>query len=234
MIRDRVAGRRAARDNRWLAVIPVSLVFAVISLLLFAWLAEQMLAQGIQRFDDTIRASVHQHAFPLLTHSMWAITYLGDWQVILAGSLLLLIFFWYRRAGDYLRLLLVTLTGAGVLDGVLKLIFQRPRPDPFFASKPDTYSFPSGHSLVSLCFYGLLAGMISLHAQKAWQKVAAWTAALLLIGSIGFSRIYLGVHWPSDVLAGYAAAIVWMGAVRLMAKKQEERHAPQASGPEAG
>jgi undecaprenyl-diphosphatase len=56
-----------------------------------------------------------------------------------------------------------------------------------------------------------------------WQRILTWTAAVLLIAMIGLSRVYLGVHWPSDVIAGYAAALIWMGAVRVLALRLEGR-----------
>ncbi len=210
--------------TRWLAVIPVSLGIAVASLLLFAWLAQEMLASKIQQFDITVRSDIHQHASTLLTTSMSLITNLGDWPVIMFGTVALLLLFWYRGAFDYIQLLLITMTGAGILDVVLKLAFHRVRPDPFFMARLTTYSFPSGHALISLCFYGLIAGMLSLRSEKTWQRVMVWTIAALLIASIGFSRIYLGVHWPSDVIAGYAAALMWMGAIRHLAHRLEKRH----------
>jgi undecaprenyl-diphosphatase len=225
MARTEAANDPASPHSRWLAVIPVSLGLSILSLLLFAWNAQEMLASGLQRFDTALRSQIHLHATPPLTAIMRDVTNLGDWPVMLYGTIALLLFFWYRGAFDYIRVVLVTMTGAGILDGVLKLAFHRLRPEPFFAVKPDTYSFPSGHALVSLCFYSLLAGMISLRLEKSWSRVAVWAAAVLLIGIIGFSRIYLGVHWPSDVLAGYAAAIMWMGAVRQLAKRLEQRYA---------
>jgi undecaprenyl-diphosphatase len=225
MARDEVGGSSSPANGRWLTAIPVSLGLAVVSLLFFAWLSEEMLEQGTQHFDERVRLVLHQLASPALTWAMRIITNLGDWRLVLSGTLLLLFIFWYRGARAYLRLLLVTMIGAGILDGVLKLAFHRPRPTPFFAAKPDTYSFPSGHALISLCFYGLIAGMLSLRWQKHWQRTAIWTTAVLIVGLIGFSRIYLGVHWPSDVIAGYAAALMWMGAVRLLAKRSGERPA---------
>ena len=210
--------------TRWLAVVPVTLTIAIASLLLFAWLAQEMLASRIQQFDITVRSNIHQHATTLLTTSMGILTNLGDWPVIMFGTISLLVLFWYRGARDYTQLTLITMTGAGILDGTLKLAFHRLRPDPFFGTRPNTYSFPSGHALISLCFYGLIAGMLSWRLEKAWQRVAVWTVAVLLIALIGFSRIYLGVHWPSDVLAGYAAALMWMGAIRQVAHRLEKRH----------
>jgi undecaprenyl-diphosphatase len=150
---------------------------------------------------------------------MRGVTQLGDWTAVLPAVLILLGIFSSRGAKDYVRLLLLTMIGAVVLDSALKLVFRRARPDPFFIAKPPSYSFPSGHSLVSLCFYGLVAGMLSLRLEKRWQRVVVWAAAALVVGMIGLSRIYLGVHWPSDVLAGYAAAIVWMGTVRRLAPR---------------
>jgi undecaprenyl-diphosphatase len=63
-----------------------------------------------------------------------------------------------------------------------------------------------------------MAGILSLRSDRRWKRVAIWAAASLLVGLIGLSRIYLGVHWPSDVLAGYAAGLIWMGAVRVLAR----------------
>jgi undecaprenyl-diphosphatase len=149
---------------------------------------------------------------------MLLFTQLGNWQAIMAGTLCLLLICWYRGERGLLLLVLVTMAGAGILDGTLKLVFHRARPDPFIGIKPHTYSFPSGHALVSLCFYGLIGGILSLRSDRRWKRVAIWAAASLLVGLIGLSRIYLGVHWPSDVLAGYAAGLIWMGAVRALAR----------------
>jgi undecaprenyl-diphosphatase len=229
MVRAPVAQHRSPHA-RWLAAVPVTLTIAVASLLLFAWLAQEMLASRIQQFDITVRSNIHQHASTWLTTSMEIVTNLGDWPVIMFGTIGLLLLFWYRGARDYVQLVLITMIGAGILDGTLKLAFHRIRPDPFFGTRPNTYSFPSGHALISLCFYGLIAGMLSLKLEERWQRVAVWTVALFLIAAVGFSRIYLGVHWPSDVLAGYAAALMWMGAIRQLAHRLEKRHLRKQAG----
>ena len=207
---------RLPADSRWAAVIPVSLGLAIGSLLFFAWLSEEVLEQGTDRFDGTIRLAIHQHASAWLSFLMLRITHLGDWPVIMAGTILAMLVCACHSERGFLLLVLVTMAGAGILDGSLKLAFHRMRPDPFIGNKPSTFSFPSGHSLVSFCFYGLIAGLLSLHAEKRWQRILIWTSASLLVALIGFSRVYLGVHWPSDVIAGYAAALIWMGAVRVI------------------
>jgi undecaprenyl-diphosphatase len=218
--------KRELRDGRALAVIPVSLGLATGALLLFAWLSEQVLRRGTETFDQVIRQAIHAHSTPALTACLRVVTDLGDWMVLVPALVVLGVLFARQGMRQHLWLLTITMAGALLLDGVLKLAVHRPRPTPYFIPKPPTYSFPSGHSLVSLCFYGLLAGMLSLRLRKSWQRAAVWSGAGLLIGAIGFSRIYLGVHWPSDVLAGYAAAVVWMGAVRVLVSLKGLDHPP--------
>ena len=219
------ASIRARANKTWPAVIPVSLGLATVALFCFAWLSEEVLDRGSARFDSAVRGVVHEYASPPITAIFRFVTNLGDWPVVLAATLALIVFFLYRRELDHLGVLIVTMSGAGVLDGVLKLAFHRLRPDPFFGARPTTYSFPSGHALISFCFYGLIAGMINFRLDQRWQRALVWCGAGLLIGMIGLSRIYLGVHWPTDVMAGYAAAIIWMGAVGVMARRVEGRRA---------
>ncbi|HKS95263.1 MAG TPA: phosphatase PAP2 family protein [Terriglobia bacterium] len=223
-----ISAGQDAPESRSLAVIPVSLGVAVAALLLFVWLFDQVLHSGTERFDLWMRLGIHAHATPTLTEFMRAITHWGSWMVLLPATLFVSGVLVWRRRRDEMRLLLITMGGAVVLDNVLKLVVHRPRPTPFFVGKPMTFSFPSGHSLISLCFYGLLAGLLTLHMTRGWSRAVVWGIAAILIGLIGLSRIYLGVHWPSDVIAGYAAAIVWMGAVRLyvlprIVRSQKER-----------
>ena len=216
---------RQLLNKRWTAVIPVSLGLSIASLVLFSWLADEVLRKHTDRFDDTVRSVVHDYASPGLTTLMRVVTNLGDWQVVMTATLCLFAYLWYRRDHTHILVALVTMTGAGILDASLKLAFHRTRPDPFFAPKPSTYSFPSGHALISLCFYGLVAGTLAHDMPAKWQRVLTWSLAALLVAMIGLSRVYLGVHWPSDVIAGYAAALIWMGAVRVLAVRLEGRRA---------
>jgi undecaprenyl-diphosphatase len=108
--------------------------------------------------------------------------------------------------------------GMAVLDITLKLAFLRPRPVAYFGTAPTTYSFPSGHAMGSFCFYGVLAAILAARAKSRRTKWCIWAGAALLIGMIGFSRVYLGVHYPSDVIAGYCAGAVWVGAVASLSR----------------
>jgi len=100
------------------------------------------------------------------------------------------------------------MAGAIVLESGLKFFFQRARPEVFFGSLPSSYSFPSGHALLSLCFYAGLAVLLPAD-WGAPMRILIWLATALLVLGIGLSRIYLGVHHPTDVIGGYLAALFW-------------------------
>ncbi|MFB3825959.1 MAG: phosphatase PAP2 family protein [Bryobacteraceae bacterium] len=191
------------------AALLSGLGLALLTLLFFGWLAEEALAGRTAAFDMLVRGDVHRLASPALTRVMRALTLLGSAPFLIALALFL-IARWRRQGRKRLIIVfLVTMLGAIALDAALKLVFHRPRPVPFFGlTAPASSSFPSGHALMSCCFYGVLAGVM---ARGRWWP---WAAAALLVAGIGLSRIYLGVHYPSDVIAGYAAAVVWVLAVR--------------------
>ncbi|MDP9263486.1 MAG: phosphatase PAP2 family protein, partial [Acidobacteriota bacterium] len=106
------------------------------------------------------------------------------------------------------------MAGAGVLDAVLKHIVQRPRP-PQAATflHRDSFSFPSGHAMISLVAYGMLAYLLVLFwGSRRGRRVAIIAVAAALALAIGFSRLYLGVHYFSDVIGGYAGGLLWLSA----------------------
>jgi undecaprenyl-diphosphatase len=206
-----------------LRAIPLSLVIAIVALLLFSWLAEEVLQAGTIRFDDSVRAAVHQHASSVLTVFMRSITLLGSMEVLLPAILIVLTFLLVRGKRYEAIVLAVTMAGGLILNMVLKLSFHRARPDPFFnLTTPTSYAFPSGHALLALCCYGVMARIWSDSLRSGRHRWMVWVAAVFLIGLIGLSRIYLGVHYPSDVLAGYAAAIVWVSAVTMLVRRRKE------------
>jgi undecaprenyl-diphosphatase len=190
-----------------------TLIVAAASVVLFSWLAKEILEHQSLVFDCAIRNAVHQQATPPLTFLMLGLSLLGSADVLLPLVVVTLIL----MAGAGIRrqaiLLVVSLTGAAVLEATLKLAFHRPRPQPFFnLPAPGDYAFPSGHAMVSLCFYVTLAWIVSGRLATRWSRVAVWTAAALLTGLIGLSRVYLGVHYPTDVLGGMR--LDWCGWLR--------------------
>ncbi len=111
----------------------------------------------------------------------------------------------------------ISMLGAYSLDMALKNSFHRPRPPvSFFGTPfPGSYSFPSGHALFAVCWFGALAPLMAPRLRSRAARIALWTGAVPLVSAIGYSRIYLGVHYPTDVLSGFAAGVVWLGALAL-------------------
>lgn len=182
---------------------------AVVAAALFCWLAAVTMHGGLAGFDETVRTNVHALAAPWLTASVETLTWLGAWGVLaLFSGVAAAILIRAGRSWDA-KLLLVTMAGAVVLENALKFSIQRPRPPPFFGTDPTTYSFPSGHALFSLCFYGALAVVLS----RTGARVIAWLATVVIVAAIGWTRIYLGVHYPTDVIAGYLVATAWLCTV---------------------
>lgn len=221
----------------WLQALIVSILFlglasAAGALLLFAWLAEEVLEGDTQAFDETIRAFVHGFASVWMTAFMNFVTTLGSTLFLSVVFICIFIIFirinWKRAA----VLLTVTMVGAVILNFVLKVSFARARPIPFFDTPlPDSYSFPSGHALYAACFYGVLAWLVAARIRNRSLKILIWVLAVVIALLIGLSRIYLGVHYPSDVIAGYAAAIVWVLTViwaDLLLKKKSSFFKKQA------
>ena len=209
------ASKHHVRYERFVLVL--GFLLALSALLFFGWLAEEMMEGDTARFDSTITSIMHEHATARLTTVMKALTMLGSSVVMTPLAILTLAFCYLRREFHALKTLGATFGGALLLEFSLKLAFHRPRPAPFFdLPTPASFSFPSGHALFSFCFFAGLAALLSprLASQKA--KLGLWSIAIVLILGIGLSRIYLGVHYPSDVLAGYAVAIVWVATVKFV------------------
>ena len=201
-------GPESAPEASSLRMPVVSLLIALLAVFFFVWLADSVVDQHMARFDAQVRGAVHGYASPPLTRIMFAVSFMGSAGLVLAAALAFALFRYYRWRGAAIWLA-VTLAGALVLDLALKFAFHRPRPVPFFGPVPQTYSFPSGHSLFSFCFYGVLAGLLADRARHTWLQVLIWTAAAVLVLAIGISRIYLGVHYPSDVMAGFLVGAIW-------------------------
>jgi undecaprenyl-diphosphatase len=188
---------------------------AVLALFLFAWLGNEMLEGDTRHFDQIVRVWVHRYASPGMTSAMTAISLLGYNLLIVELVIALAVFAklrWWRAA----VWLTVAMTGSLVLDLALKYIYHRTRPTAYFGIAPHSYSFPSGHALCSFCFYGVLAGLLSARTKPLIWKLLIWITAATLVIAIGLSRIYLGVHYPSDVVAGYLAATVWVGTIIVL------------------
>jgi undecaprenyl-diphosphatase len=190
---------------------------AIAALIFFGWLADEVLEGETRQFDETTRAAVHQLASPMLTAIMRGLSFVGSTISLTLATAFVVIRFAMRKWGREAKLFAVTMIGAGLLNMTLKLTFKRTRPEPFFnLTLPETYSFPSGHSLMSACFFGALAAILTARIKSKRVRLAIWIVAALMFLLIGLSRIYLGVHHTTDVIAGFAAALIWILVVRFV------------------
>ena len=181
---------------------------AVLLFAWFAWLASRSAPPG---FDIAGRDAIHAYSRPWLTLVMQAASLAGGgWGLWPVGALIAGLL---ARAGRGRETVVfaVAVLGANFVNEGMKLFFHRPRPEPWFGyPEPPTYSFPSGHSFVSFCFCLCLAEILMRHGWPLWGKVAIWIAALGCTLAIGLS-----VHYPTDVLGGYAAGVVWTMLIRV-------------------
>lgn len=195
----------------------IGLATAILALIFFGWLADQALEGDARRFDDATRAAVHQFASPVLTAIMRGFSFVGSTIALTIGTIFVVVRFVMRKWKREAKLFAITMGGAALLNITLKLAFKRPRPVPFFnLSPPETYSFPSGHSLTSAVFFGALAAILTARIKSKRVRVAIWTVSTAMFLLIGLSRIYLGVHYTTDVIAGFAAALIWILVVRFV------------------
>ena len=187
-----------------------------------AW--ETMFQQTTDVFDMVMIWLTRYFASPRVDQVMIFITDLGYGKLyfLIVSAIFLLILYlkrWREAAG-----LAICLAGGAVLNLLLKNLFERARPELFRLVEATGYSFPSGHAMVSLCFYGMAAFLLA-RGLKRWQgRVLVISAAGLLIAAIGVSRVYLGVHYPTDIAAGYAAGSMWLAfCISLLMWWEKER-----------
>jgi undecaprenyl-diphosphatase len=190
-----------------------SLVSSALFLILFAWLSEEVFEGDLQRFDFAVRMKVHEFFSPQVTRFMQDMTFLGSIG-FLTSLFVIIVAAWLAKGMKRPAVwLMIAVGGSVILDVSLKLSFHRARPAPFVGTVPSTYSFPSGHALSSFCYYGVLAGLLCARIQSLTIRIVIWAASAALVLAIGLSRIYLGVHYPTDVIAGYIAAAAWVSAL---------------------
>jgi undecaprenyl-diphosphatase len=208
---------RSSESRRWLSLeLLLGLLTAAAALVLFTWLGREILEGEVLAFDGRLREAIHGLASPSLTSLMRAASLYGGPAVLIPAGLLAAVAFlikgWRRGA----LLTVVLLAGAGLLNGLLKFSFARVRPASYFNYPlPGSPSFPSGHALYAASVFGGLAVLITARMHNRVLQVLVWLVAISLILLVGGSRVYLGVHYPSDVLAGYAIGVIWVTAVAV-------------------
>jgi undecaprenyl-diphosphatase len=207
-------------------------VLAIAGTLVFAELGEWVHKGSTQAFDVAILRWLGAHHTAALTAAAVELTYLGTGTVVLAIVGVSTLFLWHTEHRVSAQLLLTAVAGGIVLNNALKLVFNRSRPDVFeWLTTASSSSFPSGHAMSATICYGTVAYLVARLQKHRWSRVLTLCGAALLILLICLTRIYLGVHYPSDVIGGIVVGLAWAGfcMATLEASIVLARHrAPQA------
>lgn len=204
------AGRFADRYPRtylWLRG-SIGVLLAIGAAWVFFAIAEDLPEKGgLVRADLAIAAWLQTHGTESGESVFWAVSLFGAQilTLVLAAAAVACV---RRRAWRHLAVLLITCGGGALLNGALKLSFQRTRPLYAAEFNAASWSFPSGHAMDSLVGYGLLA--IWLAERYPNKRALILLGTTVLVGTIGYARVYLGVHYMSDVLAGFSAGALWL------------------------
>lgn len=199
-----------ARHWRQLALL---LLGVLLPLLLLADLTEDIFQDGGFAWDRAILAWSAAHRTPALTRLAEALALLGGVWVLPVVTSGIAGWLWWIGARAHAALLVMAVGGATLLNVLAKLLFQRPRPENLGAVLTEPgFSFPSGHAMSNMAF-GFALVLVFWRSRGGWPAVLlgfAWALA------VGLSRTYLGVHYPTDVLAGFAASVAWVAGLYLI------------------
>jgi undecaprenyl-diphosphatase len=195
----------------------LGLALAIAGTWAFAKVATHVRAGRTQAFDDAVLRYIGANKSPIVERVMFEITFLGTGLVVMAMVAVASLFLWLTRHRHSAALLLVATAGSIVLNNLLKQGFDRPRPQVFtWGQHVVSSSFPSGHAMSAAVVYGMVAYLAARLSGHAVVRALVMLTALALIVLICISRLYLGVHYPSDVFAGVLMGIAWGGLCAAM------------------
>ncbi|WJY26949.1 phosphatase PAP2 family protein [Sporosarcina trichiuri] len=207
-----------------------ALVSCLILAAVFGYVAYSIGSGGIVRFDNAVISAVQGMESPALTAFMKFFTGIGSTKTVLVICVITLGFLVYYRQKAQTLLFVVVIGGTAALNTVLKLFFQRARPDTNRLIEISGYSFPSGHTMMAASLYAILAYILWCNLRHTGRTICV-AAAAFMIAMICISRIYLGVHYPSDVAGGLCASAFWVIVATSVYSGYIDRKSPAAGLP---
>ncbi|WP_201511399.1 phosphatase PAP2 family protein [Psychrobacter alimentarius] len=192
-------------------VLIIGLRIALLLIWLFSQLAENVLEDRLERFDSSAIGFFETLQTSTLDVMYTSVTHMGSVWFVACLSAAVILFLWFKARDKWATLFfIIAVGGTGALTWLLKQIYERGRPSINEAIDAIGFSFPSGHSMGSLVFYGFLIYLVIRSRQNKVIKISLSIVLGLLVLLIGTSRIYLGAHFPSDIIAGYIAGTIWL------------------------
>lgn len=206
----RFIGRRLNKDRFFgLPFTLFGIVFLYVLFLFFGIIQDIIASDLVVSADMRVANLLFVFRNAELVRVFTWITLLAKWQVIMSSAAILSVIFWLWKKKIYLLPLWITITGSEIFNYLGKLAFHRSRPDVALYIE-DTFSFPSGHSTIAVAFYGFLVYMLFRQIKKWKYKINTLFFGIVLIFAVGLSRLYLGVHFLSDVWSGYLLGTLWL------------------------
>ena len=183
----------------------------ITALLSFAYLIREVIVLNSTGFDESVFAFLQQFVSEGNNKLMLFFTFLGTHNFLIPANLVLIAYFLFIKRHKWysIKVPAIALTSLALMFS-LKYLFGRPRPDVPLIFHADGLSFPSGHALFSISFYGLLIYIIYKMVESRWLRWLLIIFLFLLAMIIGFSRVYLRVHYATDVIAGFCVGFLWL------------------------
>ncbi len=201
------------------------MLFAIlIALLIFGWAVNLVFIQHNSSFDSAVFKAITPYESPVRTNIIVVISFLGKHSFLVPVNFLLLSYFLYKKKKDWaIRIAFLGLS-AFCLKLLFKALFNRPRPIYPLIEPVKGLSFPSGHALLGVTFYGFIALILWYEIKNRTYRNIITAFLILLILAIAFSRVYLRVNYMSDVIAGLAVGFIWLVLSLWVVEKLETRH----------
>jgi undecaprenyl-diphosphatase len=195
----------------------------LVSLLSFAYLIRRVIVLQNTGFDEEVFAFLRSYVSEANNNFMMTVTFLGTHNFLIPANLSLIAYFLFIRKHRWysIKVPAIALSSLGLMFG-LKHFFGRPRPDVPLLFEADGLSFPSGHALFSITFYGLLVYIIYKGVKNNLAKWSLIIFLVVLMLIIGFSRVYLRVHYATDVIAGFCVGFMWLAFAIWLLNRMEK------------
>ncbi|MEK7559365.1 MAG: phosphatase PAP2 family protein [Patescibacteria group bacterium] len=194
-----------------------SIILSLAALFIFLKIGTGVLEKEVFSIDVFLANFIYSFRSPQVTTIMMYLTFFGSPLFLFSLSVIGTLYVFTKRRKDALIYFVVLYSGV-MLNLILKYTFQRPRPHYLPLISEDSFSFPSGHAMNSFVFYAALSYFILRETKSATTTIFVSVISVVIILCIGLSRIYLGVHYPSDIIAGYITGFLWFTSAILFEK----------------